>query len=462
METKGGLYTPSPCSGIRTETGARVRDDGLALVRLLDTQRAFVEIHILLHISVRGFPGVEEVVGPPLPRAHVAGHGHHRTPLACIGGFDIEVGLGLHCSPARRDSGNRAGESSSLHGFQHAAEQDGRGVGSQRPRGVGVAEHERTVGHVLHPGVPPQDLVGQRDGLAVDEKPGSARDAQSEPGCGHDDVGLDRIARVQFYRVPMDVLDAAGDHACPACADRAVKVSVGSEAEALVPGVVGRLEVLVDRVLVSQRLDRLGPEDPACRSREPLAIGVHEDGHEDEVETHDLEHQRSGEEPIQPGVSRVGQWHDVCRAPLHHGDVLRLVRQTGQEGNGRGAATHDGNLFSFVVQVRGPELRVDDLAREILQGWDLGLERPVVVVVATPYDQCRCLQVNRLLSVRHHRQGPDLLVRGPACGDDLVVKANVLINPFISHAFPKVVEYRSAVGDQSFLVPRPPWKAKVV
>ena len=80
------------------------------------------------------------------------------------------------------------------------------------------------------------------------------RKSRLRPVAVIDDVGLQLAARLELDPALGEGLDPVGDDLGAAVADRPEEVGVGDQAEALVPGVVARLEVGVDVVAGRQRL----------------------------------------------------------------------------------------------------------------------------------------------------------------------------------------------------------------
>src|SRR5215204_3378693 len=82
----------------------------------------------------------------------------------------------------------------------------------------------------------------------------AAQHFQGETGGGHDDVGLESLARAKLKARLGEGVDLVGDDRRLAGADGLKEVAVGSHAEALVPGVVGGREVLADVVVRAKLL----------------------------------------------------------------------------------------------------------------------------------------------------------------------------------------------------------------
>lgn len=73
---------------------------------------------------------------------------------------------------------------------------------------------------------------------------------------------------------------------------------------------------------------------------------------------------------------------DVGGAALDHDHFRGGLGEVGEEGDGRGAAADDDDALVRVIEVLGPELRVDYAAFEGLEAGDRGGAWGLVVVVA--------------------------------------------------------------------------------
>ena len=91
----------------------------------------------------------------------------------------------------------------------------------------------------------------------------AAEGLQLQAGGGDDDVGVEVLPGLQRDAGGVEVVDVVGDHLDAAVADRREQVAVGVQADALIPRVVARLEVHVDRIADGQV--RRSPCGEACR-----------------------------------------------------------------------------------------------------------------------------------------------------------------------------------------------------
>lgn len=134
-----------------------------------------------------------------------------------------------------------------LHSLEQAGEEVGGGVGAQRPRRVGVTDDKGGVGEILQHHAAPEELLSMVDELPVDLDRRAAADEDAETGRGDDDVRVEATARVQLDALGCDLFDGVGDDVGVAGAETLVEVAIGGDAESLVPDVVARLEVRVER-----------------------------------------------------------------------------------------------------------------------------------------------------------------------------------------------------------------------
>src|SRR3546814_10749919 len=93
---------------------------------------------------------------------------------------------------------------------------------------------------------------------AVDAYRNLACDGRLEAGGGDDDVGVEMLARLELDAALVETLDMVGDDRRLARLHRFEEIGVGTEAQSLVPRVIGRGEG--DRVIAvaQRRLQPLG------------------------------------------------------------------------------------------------------------------------------------------------------------------------------------------------------------
>ncbi|KAI3477047.1 hypothetical protein L1887_61344 [Cichorium endivia] len=258
-------------------------------------------------------------------------------------------------------------------------------VRAERPGCVGVADRDGVVGQALHhAALPDKQLVGL-DGLLVHRGLDVTANVELEAGGGDDEVARDALAVLEDDLVAGDLVNVAGGNVRLALAERRVKVAVRADAQTLVPRVVARLEVRVERDVLGQLCFGHGAEDAlgdAGEGAEDVVGGVDAQNVllTDEEGGHPARH--DGTHDLGDGVVFVERDNVGGRA-LDERDVLGDVGHGRDEGDGGGARADDGDALAAVVVLGDvPELRVDDLALEVLDAGDVGLEGGVVVIVA--------------------------------------------------------------------------------
>ncbi len=198
-------------------------------------------------------------------------------------------------------------------------------------------------------------------------------------------------SRPDSSRMPfsVNVVDPVGHHGRAAVLDRLEQVGVGHRAQPLVPRVVGRAEVLVDRIILGQLLGVEVPDDPLGRGRIPLAELEHRTLLEDVLTASQGITELAAEQLLcRIGDGVLGRHrHDVGRRPLQHGHMAGAPGHGRQQRHSGGAAADDDHLLAGVVQVLGPLLRVHDLPGEALAPLELRRVALVVAVVAAGAEQ---------------------------------------------------------------------------
>jgi hypothetical protein len=143
------------------------------------------------------------------------------------------------------DDGRGARVAVLVHVLDDAREQARGVVGAEGPRGVPVADDLAEVGHVGEHGKVPEVFLLRLDFGAVDGQVDAAEEAHVEARRRDDDVGVELGAAREDDAVGDDFGDCVGYDGGTAAVEALEVVVVGAQAEALLPGVVGRLEVRV-------------------------------------------------------------------------------------------------------------------------------------------------------------------------------------------------------------------------
>ena len=256
-------------------------------------------------------------------------------------------------------------------------------VGLQRPRGVDVAEGRHEVRDVGIGEAPVGPGPGEVDSISVDHEVHLAEGDQVQAGGSNDQVGLEFLAGLEPDSRLSERVDVVGDHRCISRPDRPVEVAIREQAQALVPGVIGRREVGVDVIVGAESL----PDPVQQQFLHLLRIGSGLAVDESLAE-HVL---LAGEGVGQPGWKEASQligdgvlgWpgHHVGGGPLNHRHVGRGVGDGRDESHGCCAGADHHYPLSGVVEVVGPLLGVDDPPSKSVPAWELrGVALPVAVV----------------------------------------------------------------------------------
>ena len=350
------------------------------------------------------------------------------------------------------------GDGHALAGVPHVPDER-RDVGAhevrpQRPRGVDVADGHRDVGCAGEHEAPVGEGLLDREGLPVDGELDATQRLEQQPGRRDDDVRLHDPAVGEADPLGDEAVDVAGDDVGAAAPDRGVEVAVGHGAQALVPDVVRRGEVLLDDVR-GQVPPELGEDELVGGLRADPGELVEEGLHAEVLHPgHGLDRLRA-----EPATQRLDegvdprQREDIARRALEHRHVLRGLGHRGHDRHRGRPGADDDDPLARVVEVLRPELRVDHLPGEVLDPLEARVVRLLVVVVpAAEVDEAgpdlpataRGLQLD----------GPLLLVRGPARGDDPVPGVDALGQSALAGRLPDVLEDVAAVGDRLAALPR--------
>ena len=344
-----------------------------------------------------------------------------------------------------------------LHRIEHAADIVGIEIRAQRPAGVEIAEHHRQIGQVRehHPLV--VEAIREIDALAIDRDRDLARDRQLEPGRGDHDIGGQEAVVRQPHAALLERLDLAGDDLGLAALDRVEQIVVGHQAQPLVPRIVGRgeggaVELVAQRLLdllVEELLHLLGLGARALEA-DVLHLDVLPAGQA----VGRLLGQELAQQVRQPVLRRARE--HPGRGALEHGDLGGLARHRRRDRHRGGARADHHHLLAGIVEIVGPELRVDHLAFEGAE-IEAGVVGLVVIVIARA-------QIEEIggeplvLAPILFGTGLDLHrpARGGAVeigGDNLVAQPDVLANAALVDDTVEIVEDRGRVGDRFLVLP---------
>ena len=134
-----------------------------------------------------------------------------------------------------------------VHVLQQPADEVGQQVGAQRPAGAEVAEDPGHVRHAAEHRAAPAD--GARQSPAAGRRPRSAMSPSTlrlKPVALTTTSASSNSPDVSRMPPSVEALDLIGHHRGLAFADALEQVGVGHEGDALLPGPVARVEVLLD------------------------------------------------------------------------------------------------------------------------------------------------------------------------------------------------------------------------
>ena len=232
------------------------------------------------------------------------------------------------------------------------------------------------------------------------------------------------------------------------------EIAVRHQAQALVPGLVRRGEVLLADFTADDLLDRL--EERLLELFGPgagrlvallLLLEVAEPDPLEGLAVADL-----GTEPLRLLVD-VGVDGDVRGRPLDHRDLLGRLRQRGDERDRRRSGADDGNPLPGAVDTLGPGLRVDHRAPELVGAGELRSVAAVVVVVARREVEERTGPgLGALAGVDLER--PSARPARPVGPTDRAVQPDVRGEVVVGDRLVEVVEDRCSGGDRLLVGPR--------
>ena len=179
-------------------------------------------------------------------------------------------------------------------------------------------------------------------------------------------------------------VDPVGHDRRVAPADRPEQVSVGHQAQALVPGVVRRTEVGVDVVPVGQLGHRRLADQAPHQVRAAPAELVEAGDQQDVLPPGDAVGHGTGKEPACPRRQSVAAGHGqhVGRGALQHRHVRGVGGDRRHQGHRSGTTADHHHPLVGEVEVVRPVLRVHDPALVVVDSGELRGVALVVVVVA--------------------------------------------------------------------------------
>lgn len=135
------------------------------------------------------------------------------------------------------------------------------GVAAKRPRSVPVPDNLPKIGNIGQHAEAPEVLGRDIDFLAVDAQIDAAKETQVEACGGDDDVCVEFLAAVKLDAVRDDGFDGVGDDLGAPGGEALEEVAVRTQAETLLPGVVGRLKMRVQGDVWGELFARLAADE---------------------------------------------------------------------------------------------------------------------------------------------------------------------------------------------------------
>lgn len=300
-------------------------------------------------------------------------------------------------------------------------------VGSERPGSIGVSDGKSIVGKTFHhASLPNEPLVGISR-LLVNRSCNVSTNVQLQTSSSDDKVTRDALAVLENDFVGSNRVDVTSGDVSLALAQGLVEVTVGANAETLVPRVVLGLEVRVEwDILGELRLGELAENalSDTGESAEDVVRGI---------DTSDVlltnqegccSTRKNRTDELGDGIVLL-QREDVSRRALDQGDVLGDVCHGGYESDSSGTRANDSHPLSTVVVLSDiPELWVNNLALEVLNTGDIRLQSCIVVVVTSAsIEEAR--PVVLLLSILVDSDKPASLLCRPISVGDLGAESDV-------------------------------------
>jgi hypothetical protein len=124
------------------------------------------------------------------------------------------------------------------------------------------------------------------------------------------------------------------------------------------------------------------------------------------------------------------------------------------DGNGGRARSDDDHAFSRIVEMLGPELRMDDLPLEILTAGELGVVRRVIIIIARSLIKETGADDGAAAIRALGGDGPQRVGAAPVGGQDLAIEPDMRADAALIDDMVKIVEDRRAVGDRLLMPPR--------
>ena len=313
---------------------------------------------------------------------------------------------------------------------QQAADEIRDQLAAQRPTRPEVTEDPGQVRHAREHHAAIGDRLAEIQRPAVDRKRDIAHDVHVETSGGDDDVGLQRLARLQEDALLGEPVDVIGDDRSLPGGDPVEQISVGDEGDALAPGAVGGREMLVDVIVGAKQFAHLTQHLLLHQFRLLEAL-ISEGGLiEQYLAPRDFVNPRLVDLELAQGfgdIDGIAPAAEIGRRPLQHGHMGRGLRHRRNDRRRGRAGADNEDILAGIVQVFRPVLGVCDHALEVAHALPIGRIALMLTVIALAHPKEVAGKANRFVRLQTYRlDGPEAVLVGPVGVQDLVAVTDVL------------------------------------
>merc|ERR1740121_2471210 len=250
---------------------------------------------------------------------------------------------------------------------------------------------------------------------------------------GDDQISIDAVPRLQQDTPLVEGIHVVCLNGCGLAPDGLEEVAVWADAQALLPDVVLRREVLrelfVGHVLGGQRLPHPADDRLVLLLRSHAGQftckGILWQNHPLPGSPVHLLWRHTRFDLRRGDLVHVGQWDDVRRRPLEHRDVRSFAGKVWDQRDCRGPRADHCNSLAGVLDVVGPELRVHDKAASLLESLrslKLGVPTLILVIISNARKQEPTLEGSSVVAL----QAPTTRATRPLRSRDVVPIADDL------------------------------------
>jgi len=212
-----------------------------------------------------------------------------------------------------------------------------------------------------------------------------------------------------------------------------------------------RRDIVVGAEMPAHHVDQLALDLGGVLARHPVEQHAQRDVLQPHQAVGELGRQHVAQH-VGDGVLR-GPADDIGRRALQHRHMRGIAGDFGNQRHRSRTAADDDDLLARVVEVFGPELRVDDLPLEIGEPRKIGgIALGVAVIAAAHIEEIAGQFGGRAVRLGGH--SPARVGARPACRLDLVAKADVALDIMLGGGFADIAANARAVGDRLGFLPR--------